>query len=129
MKNAMLELLVFLAVYWRSLPMPLSMVEGNIVTACYLRAAIPFTIIPWYNDITNDSMQPPVINNTGGAIVFTEIIRKTISCLNWILDKLKHSRGLRDSITSLEVSRNKNLRWNGISPIGGFYAGNSFGNI
>ncbi len=128
MKNAILELLVFLAVRWRSLPMPLSMMEGNIVTAYYLGAAIPFTIVPWHNNITNGSLQPLVIN-AGGAVVFTEIIRKTISCLNWILDKLKHSRGLGDSITSLEASRNKNLRWSGISPVGGFYAGNSFGNI
>ncbi len=127
MENPMLELLVFLAIRWRSLPMPLSMMEGNIVTAYYLGAAIPLTIIPWYNSKTNGSLQPLVIN-AGGAVVFTEIIRKTISCLNWTLDRLKHSR-LGDLTTSWETSRNKNLRWNGISPVGGFYTGNSFGNI
>ncbi len=128
MKNSMLELLVFLAVRWRSLPMPLSMMEGNIVTAYYLGAAIPLTIIPWYNSKTSGSLQSLVIN-AGGAVVFTEIIRKTISCLNWILDRLKHSRNLGDSITPWETSGNKNLRWNGINPAGGFYAGNSFSNI
>jgi hypothetical protein len=128
MKDPMLELLVFLAIRWHSLPMPLSMVEGNIVTAYYLGEAIPFTIIPWYNSKTNGSLQSLVIN-AGGAVVFTEIIRKTISCLNWILDRLKHSSYLRDLITSWETSGNKNLRWNGISPVGGFYAGNSFGDI
>lgn len=127
MKNAMLELLVFLVVRWRSLPMPLSMAEGNIMTAYYLGAAIPFTIIPWYNNITDSSLQPLVIN-AGGAIVFTEIIRKTIGRLSWILDKLKHGRGLGDSITSWET-RNKNLRWNGISSVGGFYAENTLDNI
>jgi hypothetical protein len=128
MKNPMLELLVFLSVRWRSLPMPLSMMEGNIVTAYYLGAAIPLTIIPWYNSKTGGSLQPLVIN-AGGAIVFTEIIRKMISCLNWILDRLKHSRDFGDLTTSWETSGNKNLRWNFISPVGGFYAGNSFGNI
>ena len=124
----MLELLVFLSVRWRSLPMPLSMVEGNIVTAYYLGAAIPLTIIPWYNSKTGGSLQPLVIN-AGGTVVFTEIIRKTISCLNWILGRLKHRRDLGDLITSLETSRNKNLRWNGISSVGGFYARNSLGGI
>ncbi len=128
MKNPMLELLVFLAVRWRSLPMPLSMMEGNIVTAYYLGAAMPLTIIPWYNSKTNGSLQPLVIN-VGGAVVFTVIIRKTISCLNWILDKLRHIRDLGDSITSWETSGNKNLRWNGISSVGGFYARDSFGDI
>ncbi len=128
MKNPMLELLVFLAVRWRSLPMPLSMMEGNIVTAYYLGAAIPLTIIPWYNSKMNGSLQPLVIND-GGAVVFTEIIRKTISCLNWILEKLKHSRDLGDSITTWETSGNKNLRWNGISSVGGFYEINSSGGI
>ncbi len=128
LKNPTLELLVFLAVRWRSLPMPLSMVEGNIVTAYYLGAAIPFTIIPWYDNKTNGSLQSLVIN-AGGAVVFTEIIRKTISCLNWILDRLKHSRGLGDSIASWETSGNKNMRWNGISPVGGFHAEYSFGDL
>lgn len=128
MKNAILELLVFLAVRWRSLPMPLSMVEGNIVTAYYLGAAMPLTVIPWYNNETDSSLQSLAIN-ASGAVVFTVIIRKTICCLNWILDELKHSRDLGDSIASWETSRNKNLRWNGISPVGGFYTGNSFANI
>ena len=128
MKNPMLELLVFLAVRWRFLPMPLSMMEGNIVTAYYLGAAIPLTIIPWYNSKTYGSLQSLVIN-AGGAVVFTVIIRKTISCLNWILDKLRHIRDLGDSITSWETSGNKNLRWNGISSVGGFYARDSFGDI
>ncbi len=123
-KNPMLELLVFLAVRWRSLPMPLSMMEGNIVTAYYLGAVIPITIIPWYDSKTNGSLQSLVIN-AGGAVVFTEIIRKTISCLNWILEKLKCSREFGDSIW--ETSRNKNLRWNGISPVDGFYERNSLG--
>lgn len=131
MKNPMLELLVFLSVRWRSLPMPLSMVEGNIVTAYYLGTAIPLTIIPWYdgNDgKTNGSLQFLVIN-AGGAVVFTEIIRKTISCLNWILNRLKHSRYLGDSTTSWETSGTKNLWWNGISPVGGFHAEYSFGDL
>lgn len=128
MKNPMLEFLVFSAIRWRSLPMPLSMVEGNIVTAYYLGAAIPLTMIPWYNSKTSGSLQSMVIN-VGGAIVFTEIIRKTISCLSWVLDRLKHSRYLGDLTTSWETSRNKNLRWNGTSPVGGFYAENSFGGI
>ncbi len=128
MKNPMSELLVFLAVRWCFLPMPLSMVEGNIVTAYYLGATVPFTIIPWYSSKTNGSLQSPVIN-AGSAIVFIEIIRNTISCLNWILDGLKHRRDLGDLTTSWETSGNKNLRWNGISPVGGFYAGNSFGDI
>ncbi|WP_096204220.1 hypothetical protein [Candidatus Methanoperedens nitratireducens] len=111
--------------------MPLSMVEGNIVTAYYLGTAIPLTIIPWYdsNDSkTNGSLQFLVIN-AGGAVVFTEIIRKTISCLNWILNRLKHSRYLGDSTTSWETSGTKNLRWNGISPVGGFHAEYSFGDL
>jgi hypothetical protein len=128
MKDPMLELLVFLAVRWRSLPMPLSMVEGNIVTAYYLGTAIPLTIIPWYNSKTNGRLQSLVIN-AGDAVVFTEIIRKTVSCLNWILDRLKHSSYIGDLTTSWETSGNKNLRWNGICPVGGFYAGNSFGDI
>ncbi len=125
MKNPMLELLVFLAMRWHSLPMPLSMTEGNIVTAYYLGAAIPLTVIPWYNNKTNGSLQPLVIN-ASGAIVFTVIIWKTISCLNWILDKLTCSRDLGDSITSWETSENKNLWWIGISSAGGFYEKNSF---
>jgi hypothetical protein len=128
MKDPMLELLVFLAIRWHSLPMPLSMVEGNIVTAYYLGAATPLTIIPWYNSKTNGRLQPLVIN-ASSAVVFTEIIRKTISCLNWILDRLKHRRDFGDLTTSWETSGNKNLRWNGISSVGGFYAGNSFGDI
>jgi hypothetical protein len=127
-KDPMLELLVFLAVRWRFLPMPLSMVEGNIVTAYYLGAAVPLTIIPWYSSKTSGSLQSLVIN-AGGAVVFTEIIRKTISCLNWILDRLKHRRDLGDLTTSWEASRNKNLPRNGINPVGGFYTGNYFGNI
>jgi hypothetical protein len=123
MENPMLELLVFLAVRWRSLPMPLSMMEGSIVTAYYLGEAIPLTIIPWYDDKTNGSPQSLVIN-ANSAVMFTEIIRKTISCLNWILDKLKHCRNFGDSINSSETSRNKNLLWSGISPVGGL-----FGNI
>lgn len=113
-KNVMLELLVFLAVRWRSLPMPLSMVEGNIVTAYYLGATIPLTTIPWYNSETSSSLQPLVIN-ADGAVVFTEIIGKTISCLNWILNRLKYRRDLGDLTTPWETSGNKNLRWNGIS--------------
>ncbi len=121
----MLELLVFLAVRWRSLPMPLSMVEGNIVTAYYLGATTPLTIIPWHDRKTNGSLQSLVIN-AGGAVVFTEIIRKTVSCLNWIL---KHSRYLGDLITSWETAGTKNLRRVGISPVGGFHAGYSFGDL
>jgi hypothetical protein len=128
MKNPMLELLVFLAVRWRFLPMPLLMVEGNIVTAYYLGAAVPLTIIPWYSSKTNGNLQSLVIN-AGGAVVFTEIIRRTISCLNWILDRLTHRRDPGNITTSWEISGNKNLRWNGISPVGGFYAENSFGDI
>ncbi len=128
MKNPMLELLVFLAVRWRFLPMPLSMVEGNIVTAYYLGAAVPLTIIPWYSSKPSSSLQSLVIS-AGGAVVFTEVIRKAISCLNWILDKLKHRRDLGDLTTPWETSGNKNLWCNGISPVGRFYAGNSFGNI
>jgi hypothetical protein len=127
-KNPMLELLVFLAVRWRFLPMPLSMMEGNIVTAYYLGAAVPLTIIPWYSSKTNDSLQPLVIN-AGDAIVFAEIIRKTICCLNWILEELKCSRDFEDSIISWKTSRNKKSRWNGISPVSGFYTRYSFDNI
>ncbi len=108
--------------------MPLSMMEGNIATAYYLGAVTPLTAIPWYNSKTSGGLQPLVIN-AGDAVVFTEIIRKTISCLNWILDKLKHRRDLGDITTPWETSGNKNLRWNGISPVGRFYARNSFGNI
>ncbi len=107
--------------------MPLSMMEGNIVTAYYLGAAIPLTIIPWYNSKTYGSLH--LVINAGGAVVFTVIIRKTISCLNWILEKLKHSRNLGDSITPWKTAGNKDLQWNGISSVGGFYEGNSSGGI
>lgn len=108
--------------------MPLSIMEGNIVTAYYLGATMPFTIIPWYNSRTYGSLQSLVIN-AGDTVVFTVIIKKTISCLNWILEKLKHSRDFGDPITPWRTAGNKDLQWNGISSVSGFHEGNSSGGI
>ncbi len=37
--------------------MPLSLIEGNFMTACYYETIMPLTIIPWYNSKTNDNLQ------------------------------------------------------------------------
>lgn len=102
------ELQVFLAVQRHSLPMPLSLMECNFVIAYYSGTAMPFTIIAPHYSKTNDNLQPLVIN-AGESIMFIAIIKKTISCLVWILDNLNQSRHSEYPRTSWEVSVNKNL--------------------
>lgn len=106
MKNV--GLLVFLAVRIYSLPMPLSLMEWNFMTAYYYGTAMPLTIISCFNSKTNDNLQPLVIN-PDGAITFRAIIRKMISCLIWILDNLNQSRYSRYPRTSWEVIVDINL--------------------
>ncbi len=107
MKNV--GLLVFLAAQRYSLSMPLSSMEWNFTTTHYYGTTTPLTIISCYNSKTNDNLQPLVIN-VEGVITFRAIIRKTISCLIWILDNLNQSRYSEYPGTSWEVSRIKNLR-------------------
>ncbi len=104
MKNV--GLLVFLAVQMYSLPTPLSLMEWNFTTTYYETTMPP--IISCYSSKTNDNLQHLVIN-AEGATTFRAIIRKTISCLIWILDNLNQSRFSGDLRTSWDVSGNKNL--------------------
>ncbi|WP_143311659.1 hypothetical protein [Candidatus Methanoperedens nitratireducens] len=100
MKNV--ELLIFLAVQRYSLLMLLPLMEGNFMTADYLEAAVPLTIISWYYSKTSGNLLPLVIHFDDTT--FRELIRKTICCLNWIFDSLKLSGFSGD-----QISGNKNF--------------------
>lgn len=129
-KHSMLELL-FLAVRWCSLPLPLSAVEGNIVSAYYYGAAVPLATIRWYSNWYGSKnsrtgyLQPLA---SGGAATFSAIIGKTIGCLNWVLDNVKRSCGSGGTAGPIQVPGNTPCR-SGTGPIAGLSCGCSFSNV
>lgn len=134
-KHSMLELLV-LAVRWCSLPVPLSAVEGNIVSAYYYGAALPLVTTCWHSNWYSNwyssknsrtgYLQPLA---SGGAATFGAIVGKTIGCLNWILDNVKHSCGPGDTANPVQVPGNNTPCRSGTGSIAGLSCGCSFSNV
>jgi len=133
-KHSMLELLI-LAVRWSSLPLPLSAVEGNAVSAHYYGIAVPFITTCWYSNwYTNwyssknsrtGNMQPLA---AGGAATFSASIGKMAGCLNWILDNIRHSCNPDDPASSVQVPGNNTPCRSDIVSMG-MPGGRSFSNV
>ncbi len=88
MKYLMLELL-FLLIRWCFPLVPLSLIKEHIIAVHYYVIAMSPKIIIFYNNKENNIQ--PLITNKYEALTFTVIVRKTIGCLNLLLDNIKQS--------------------------------------
>lgn len=120
----MLELLV-LAVRWCSLPLPLSAVEGNAVSAYYYGTAVPFITNCWYSDWYSDwygnwysskNSRTGYLQSAaaGGAATFATIIGKMVGYLNWILGNSKYGCSSGITANPMQVPENNTPGRSGI---------------
>lgn len=138
-KHSMLELL-FLAVRWCSLPLPLSAVEGNAVSAYYYGTAVPFITTCWYSNRHSNwysnwyssknsrtgYLQPAA---AGGAATFAAIIGEMAGCLNWILGNVKYDCNSGTTANPMQVPGNNTPGRSGIGSIKRMPWGRSFRNV